>query len=325
MKYKDYYKILGVERDADLDAIKKAYRKLAHKYHPDVSKDPAGEEKFKEIADAYQTLKDTEKRTAYDQLGSHSPGQDFEPPPDWGKQFGQQFGDGQFSAEDIADNIDLSELFAGLAGRGRHAGRQGAAFKMPGQDYEVTAHITLDDASRGTTVDLNLAVPEYDAHGRAHRVERAFKARIPKGATDGQRLRLRGKGGKGYNGGPDGDLYLNIALHPHALYRVSGHDLYLDLPLTPWEAALGAVVEVPTLSGSVHLTVPPGTHAGQKLRLAKRGLPKPREGEGDLFAIVQIAVPTVLSARERALFKELADGSSFNPRGHFEQETGNAG
>jgi len=312
MKYKDYYEILGVARDADTDAIKKAYRKLAHKYHPDVSKDPAGEEKFKEIADAYQTLKDTEKRAAYDQLGRHQPGENFQPPPDWGKQFGDQ----QFSF----DEADLSDLFAGLSGGKRQAGRAGGSFRMPGQDYEVTAHISLDEACSGTMVELNLTAPEYDAHGRLHRVPRSFKARIPKGATDGQRLRLRGKGGKGMGGAPDGDLYLNIALHPHALYRVSGHDLYLDLPLTPWEAALGAVVEVPTPSGAVHLKVPPGTHAGQKLRLARRGLPKPREGEGDLYAIVQIVVPTVLSERERALFKELADGSSFNPRGHFEQE-----
>jgi curved DNA-binding protein len=312
MKYKDYYQILGVERDADGDAIKKAYRKLAHKYHPDVSKDPAGEEKFKEIADAYQTLKDPEKRAAYDQLGRHKPGQDFQPPPDWGKQYG----DTQFSFDDV----DLADLFAGLAGGGRRPGASGARFTMRGQDYEVTAHISLAEASRGTMVDLNLTVPEYDEQGRLHRVQRSFKARIPKGATDGQRLRLPGKGGKGAGGGPDGDLYLNIALHPHALYRVSGHDLYLDLPLTPWEAALGAVVVVPTLGGPVHLKVPPGTPAGQKLRLAGRGLPKPGAGEGDLYAIAQIVVPTVLSERERALFKELADGATFNPRGHFEQE-----
>ena len=317
MKYQDYYRILGIERDADIDAIKKAYRKLAHKYHPDVSKDPAGEEKFKEIADAYQTLKDPDKRAAYDQLGRHQPGQDFQPPPDWGKQFGD--GDTQFSFDDV----DLADLFAGLARGGRRAGGPGASFKMPGQDYEVTAHISLDDACRGTTVDLNLTVPEYDEHGRLHRVPRSFKARIPKGATDGQKLRLRGKGGKGAGGGADGDLYLNIALHPHPLFRVTGHDLYLDLPLTPWEAALGAVVEVPTLGGPVHLKVPPGTHAGQKLRLARRGLPKPGAGEGDLYAIAQIVVPTVLSERERALFKELAEGSTFNPRGHFEQEMKN--
>lgn len=317
MKYKDYYQILGVERDADGDAIKKAYRKLAHKYHPDVSKDPAGEEKFKEIADAYQTLKDPEKRAAYDQLGRHQPGQDFQPPPDWGRQFGgMPFGDKQFSFDDI----DLADLFAGLAGGARRAGRSGATFRMAGQDYEVTAHISLEEASRGTMVDLNLTVPERDERGRLHRVQRSFKARIPKGATDGQRLRLPGKGGKGAGGGPDGDLYLNIALHPHALFRVTGHDLYLDLPLTPWEAALGAVVQVPTLAGPVHLKVPPGTYAGQKLRLARRGLPRPGAGEGDLYAIAQIVVPTVLSERERALFKQLADGSTFNPRGHFEQE-----
>ena len=314
MKYKDYYQALGVERDADIDAIKKAYRKLAHQYHPDVSKDADAEAKFKEIAEAYQTLKDPEKRAAYDQLGRHQPGENFQPPPDWGKQYG----DTQFAFDDI----DLADLFAGLAGGGPR--RQGGAMRMPGQDFEVTAHITLENASRGTTVELNLALPEYDAQGRLHRVQRAFKARIPKGATDGQRLRLRGKGGKGANGGRDGDLYLNIALHPHSLYRVSGHDLYLDLPLAPWEAALGAVVEVPTLNGAVHLKVPPGTHAGQKMRLAGRGLPKPQEGAGDLYAIVQIVVPTVLSEHERALFKQMAEASNFDPRGHFKQEARNA-
>lgn len=315
MKYKDYYSALGVERSAGADEIKKAYRKLAHKYHPDVSKDPEGEAKFKEIAEAYKTLKDPEKRAAYDRLGSHQPGKDFQPPPDWGAQFGGS----DFAFEDV----DLSDLFAAFGGGRHRAGRRGGDIPVPGQDYEVTAHISLEDAYRGTVVELNLSVPEYDEAGRLHRVERALKANIPKGATHGQRLRLPGKGGKGLNGGRDGDLYLNIALHPHALFRVSGHDLYLDLPLTPWEAALGATVEVPTLGGAVSLKVPPGTSAGRKLRLAKRGLPKPRGGEGDLFAIVQIVVPTVLSEREQALFKELADGSTFNPRGHLEQEVHN--
>lgn len=315
MKYKDYYSVLGVERDAGADEIKKAYRKLARKYHPDVSKEPDAEEKFKAVAEAYETLKSPDKRAAYDQLGSHQPGQDFQPPPDWR----EQFGGAQFSFDDV----DLSDLLAGLAGGRRHAGRQGAKIPLPGQDYEVTAHITLEEAYQGTLVDLNLSVPEYDKNGRLRRVPRAFKARVPKGATDGQRLRLPGKGARGFNGGRDGDLYLNIALQPHRLFRVSGHDLYLDLPLTPWEAALGATVDVPTLGGPVRLKVPPGTHAGQKLRLARRGLPRPRDAEGDLYAIVQIVVPAVLSERERALFKELADGSAFNPRGHFEQEVRN--
>jgi curved DNA-binding protein len=312
MKYKDYYGVMGVDRKAGAEEIKSAYRKLARKYHPDVSKEPGAEEKFKELGEAYETLKDPEKRAAYDRLGSHRPGQEFRPPPGWE----QQFGDGRFSFDDI----DLADLFAGMAGGMHRAGRGAGKIQMPGQDYEVTAHITLEDAYRGTEVDLELAVPEYDENGFPHRVRRAFKARIPKGATDGQRLRLPGKGGKGLNGGRDGDLYLNIALHPHRLFRVSGHDLYLDLPLAPWEAVLGTTVQAPTLGGSVRLKVPPGTHAGQRLRLARRGLPKPHGGEGDLFAIVQITVPTAMSERERALFKELAEASAFNPREHFGEE-----
>jgi len=309
MKYKDYYEILGVKRDASNDDIRKAYRKLAHKYHPDVSKDPKGEEQFKAVAEAYQTLKDPEKRAAYDNLGRHRPGEEFSPPPEWGNQFGE----GGFSFDDV----DLSDLFAGLGGGRFRGGRRGGNRSAPGQDYEVTAPITLEDAYRGTELDLNLSVPEYDEQGRMRRVPLAFKARIPKGVTDGERLRLPGKGAKGLNGGPNGNLYLTIQLQPHALYRVTGHDLYLDLPLAPWEAALGASVDVPTLGGAVRLKVPAGTNTGQKLRLAKRGLPKRREGEGDLFAIVQIVVPPSLSDREKALFKDLADASRFNPRASF--------
>lgn len=312
MKYKDYYGILGVERSAGAEDIKKAYRKLARKYHPDVSKDPAGEEKFKEVAEAYETLKSPEKRAAYDQLGSYRPGQDFQPPPDWGKQFG----DSQFSFEDA----DLADLFAGLAAGRHRAGHGSGQIRMPGQDFEVTARISLEDAFRGTEVELNLTVPEHDEKGLLHRVPRTFKVRIPKGATDGQRLRLAGRGGKGLNGGRDGDLYLSIALRPHPLFRVSGHDLYLDLPLAPWEAVLGASVEVPTLGGPVRLKVPPNTHAGQQLRLSGRGLPKPDGKEGDLFALAQVVVPAATNERERELFKQLAEASTFNPRARFQQE-----
>src|SRR6185436_8309219 len=308
MKYKDYYEILGVKRDASNDDIRKAYRKLAHKYHPDVSKDPKGEEQFKAVAEAYQTLKDPEKRAAYDNLGKHRPGEEFRPPPEWGSQFGE----GNFSFDDV----DLADLFAGLGGGlFRSSGRRSRT--AAGEDYEVTAPITLEDAYRGTELDLNLSVPDYDEQGRMRRVPLSFKARIPKGVTDGERLRLPGKGGKGANGGPNGNLYLTIQLQPHALFRATGHDLYLDLPLAPWEAALGASVDVPTLGGAVRMKVPAGTNTGQKLRLAKRGLPKRREGEGDLFAIVQIVVPPSLSEREKALFKDLADTSGFNPRASF--------
>jgi curved DNA-binding protein len=312
MKFKDYYSILGVERTADDADIKKAYRKLARKYHPDVSKEADGESKFKEIAEAYQALKDTEKRAAYDQLGKHPPGQEFHPPPGWQQGFG--------GTPFAGDDVDLADLFASLRGGRHRAGQNGTNLSMPGQDYEVTVHITLEQAFHGTKVDLDLTMPEYDANGILHRAPHAFKARIPKGATDGQRLRLPGKGGKGFNGGRDGDLYINVVLHPHSLYRVSGHDLYLDLPLAPWEAVLGTTVQVPTPNGPVRLKVPPGTQGGQQLRLSKRGLPRPSTGEGDLFALVQIVLPALTNEQERTLFKQLADGSTFNPRGHFEQE-----
>lgn len=317
MKYKDYYAALGVPRDASAEDVKKAYRKLAQKYHPDVTKDPKGEERFKEIAEAYQTLKDPEKRAAYDQLGKgYASGQEFRPPPGWEERFraGGGGAPGGFSFEDI----DLSDLFEQFGARGRGPGGRGrAAMPIPGEDYEVAVHLTLEDALRGTQVDLQLQLPEYDAQGRMHRAAKTIKARIPKGATHGQRLRLRGQGGKGMNGGRDGDIYLDIALHPHPLYRPSGHDIYLDLPLAPWEAALGATVEVPTPHGAVNLKVPSGTAAGAKMRLAKKGLPKPDGGEGDLYAIVQIVNPTVLDDRERELFRQLGEASRFDPRGHF--------
>ena len=247
MKYKDYYEVLGVERTASAEDIKKAYRKLAHKFHPDVSKEKNAKEKFQELGEAYETLKSPEKRAAYDQLGSgFKPGQDFRPPPDWEQQFG---GGGQ-----SFDEADLADLFAGLSGR-----RPGGRFPMPGQDFEVAAPITLEQAAHGTEIELNLSVTEHDAAGVPRRVPHALRVRVPNGASDGQRLRIPGKGGKGFDGGRDGDLYLNISLKPHRLFRADGHDLYVDLPLAPWEAVLGASVEVPTLEGAVRLKVPAGT------------------------------------------------------------------
>ena len=319
MKYKDYYATLGVEKTASADEIKKAYRKLARKYHPDVSKEADAKEKFQDVSEAYETLKDAEKRAAYDQLGTYQPGQDFRPPPGWEGRFSE----GNFSFEDI----DLADLFASLGGGGargfRAGGRMRPDMPIPGEDYEVQARITLEQAYHGTMLDLNLQVPEYDEQGRMRRVPLTFTARIPKGVSDGERLRLPGKGGKGLNGGRDGDLYLNVSIAPHPLYRVSGRDIYLDVPLAPWEAVLGASVEIPTLGGPVRIRVKPGTQAGQQLRLAKRGLPKP-DAEGDLYAIVQIAMPPAPSEREQELYTQLSQASSFDPRAHFRTEPSDA-
>jgi curved DNA-binding protein len=299
MKYKDYYKILGVERGASEDEVKKAYRKLARKYHPDVSKELNAKERFQEVSEAYETLRDKEKRAAYDSLGSYRPGQDFRPPPDWFDRFGS----GQ--AEDLRD-VDLSDLFEqmGIFGRARGRGGFGRNVPIPGEDYELPVRISLEEAFRGTERSLAL-------NGGT------ITARIPKGATDGQRLRLRGKGGAGVHGGPPGDLYLLIVLEPHPLYKVRGHDLELEVPLAPWEAALGAQVEVPTLDARVTMKVPAGSASGQKLRLAGKGLPKPGGGAGDLYAVLDIVVPPTLSEREKQLYGELRAASKFNPRSRF--------
>ena len=296
MKYKDYYAILGVARGASEDEIKKAYRKLARKYHPDVSKEANAKEKFQEVSEAYETLRDKEKRAAYDSLGSFRPGQNFRPPPDWFDRFG-----GGSRAEDT-QGIDLGELFESMGLFGR-AGRRSRR-SLAGEDYEVLVRMTLEEAARGSERTVQTGGGE-------------FRARIPRGTTDGQRLRLRGKGGPGMNGGPPGDLYLQIALEPHALFRPSGHDLDIDVPLAPWEAALGAEVEIPTLEGRVTMKVPPGVKGGQKLRLAGKGLPKPDGGAGDLYAVLGIVVPGTLTEPERKLYEELRGASRFDPRARF--------
>jgi curved DNA-binding protein len=312
MKYKDYYATLGVARDASDDDIKRAYRKLARKYHPDVSKEPNAEERFKEVSEAYETLRDKEKRAAYDQLGRHAPGEEFRPPPDWGQGFGAgaaPHGPGGMSFDDI----DLADLFAGIAGA-----RAGArAGPMPGRDIEAQARIPFDQAFHGSEVELELAEIEIGDDGTLRRVPRRMRVRIPPGVIDGQVLRVPGKGGKGQRGGPDGDLYLDIQVEAHPLYRTEGLDLYLDLPVAPWEAALGTSIEIPTPAGRVSLKVPAGTRAGQKLRLGGRGIARADGRKGDLYAVVTLAVPTHFTERERSLYEELAKASTFNPRAHL--------
>jgi curved DNA-binding protein len=310
MKFTDYYAALGVERGASAEEIKKAYRRLAQKYHPDVSKEPGAEARFKEIGEAWQTLKDPDKRAAYDALGSRPQGEEFRPPPDWANRHG--------AGRQSFDDLDFADLFGHFGHFGQPGARRGGGGfsgrpAMPGQDFEVPVEISLEDAFRGTTLSLNLSLPEYDEQGNLRRVPHTVKTRIAPGAIDGQRLRLPGKGGKGFGDGRPGDLYLDITLKPHRLFRPSARDLYLDLPITPWEAALGATVEVPTLGGAVNLKVPAGTSSGRKFRLAGRGLPDPRGGAGDLFAVTQVVVPEA-GERELELYRQLAQGSNYNPR-----------
>lgn len=317
MKYKDYYAALGVERTASDEDIKKAYRKLARKYHPDVSKEKNAEEKFKEVAEAYQTLSDKEKRAAYDQLGRHRPGEDFRPPPGWETRFSHGGAEGvDLGGIDLGD---LFEMFGGGAGGARRSGGFGPRgnFASHGQNFEANAELSLEDAARGMELNLELAVPERLADGRVMQARRTIRVRVPKGATDGQRLRVPGKGGPGHNGGPPGDLFLNIRLKPHRLFKVAGHDLYLELPITPSEAVLGTSVEVPTLDGRVALSIRPGARAGQKLRVTGKGLARPGGSAGDLYCVLTIAVPTHPGEKEKALYEELGKISGFNPREHL--------
>ncbi|WP_198968633.1 DnaJ C-terminal domain-containing protein [Xylophilus sp. ASV27] len=323
MQYKDYYQTLGVARDASADDIKKAYRKLARQYHPDVSGEAASGEKFKEVGEAYATLKDPEKRAAYDALGQQPAGQEFRPPPGWnyGGARAAPGAEGAGFDPHAFDDLDLSDLFAQMgAARGGGFGARPDR-PVPGEDFDTEVAVSLEDAFHGTTLHMDLSVPEPDAQGRLRPVTRTLEVRVPPGAVQGQKLRLRGRGGKGRNGGRDGDIYLHVTIKPHPLFRASGHDLYLDLPLTPWEAVLGTEVEIPAPGGALLLTVPPGTRAGRKLRLAKRGLPRAGGVAGDILAIVQIDVPPHPSEREKQLMAELAKASSFNPRAHFAQET----
>jgi curved DNA-binding protein len=297
MKYRDFFQILGVARDASAEDIKKAYRRLARKYHPDVSKEANAEERFKEVAEAYEVLRDAEKRAAYDQLGSNwQAGQEFRPPPGW--QSGPRPGAGGFGGRDFSDFFE--SLFGGLGGRRGFAGMGG--FAAAGQDQTVSLDISLQEAYHGGQRSLQLQAPEQDSSGRVTTRTRTLNVRIPAGVTAGQRIRLSGQGGAGFGGGPKGDLYLEVTLRPHPLYQVQGRDLILEVPLAPWEAALGGKVEVPTLGGPVTLNIPANAHNGQKLRLRGRGLPG--QPPGDQFAMLRIVNPPADTDAARELFRD---------------------
>ncbi|MCB1876367.1 MAG: DnaJ domain-containing protein [Chromatiales bacterium] len=312
MEFKDYYTIMGVERGASQDEIKRAYRKLARKYHPDVSKEEDAEQRFKEIGEAYEVLKDPEKRTAYDQLGANwKAGQDFRPPPDWNQGF--EFRGGGFTG---ADAEHFSDFFESLFGKGfSRAGGRGGGFHARGEDTHAKVVVDLEDAYSSAVRTLTLKHTEVDASGRPQVKERTLNVRIPKGVRQGQHIRLAKQGGAGVGRGEAGDLYLEIEFRPHSLYRVEQKDVYLDLPLAPWEAALGATVTAPTPEGSVELKIPAGSQGGRKLRLKGRGIPG--DPPGDFYVVLQIALPAADSEAAKAAYRSLQKAVPFNPRAHL--------
>ena len=307
MEYKDYYKILGVERGASETDIKKAFRKLAHKYHPDVSKEKDAEAKFKDVNEAYQTLSDPEKRAAYDQLGQRRDGSNFEPPPGWGG-FGGAGASG-FGGFDFGDSgFDFSDLFS-------HMGASRARQPEAGEDLNAEVQITPEQAFNGTTVSLSLREPEAGADGRVRHVTKTLEVKVPAGTISGQRMRLAGKGGPGYNGGPNGNLYITINISEGGRFRVDGRDVYLTVPLAPYEAVLGTEAVIPTLSGGkISVKVPAGAKAGQKIRIAGKGFPNKKGAAGDMYLAISIVVPPAPTEEEKELYKRLSEVSTFNPR-----------
>jgi len=319
---------MGVERSATQDEIKRAYRKLARKYHPDVSKEADAEKRFKEVGEAYEVLKDPEKRAAYDQLGANwKAGQDFNAPPDWDAGFefsgGGFTGGAQHSNFNEADASAYSDFFESLFGQGfrqaggrAQGGQQRGGFSSKGSDHHAKILIDLEDAMNGATRSISLRVPDVDASGHVTTKERVLKVNIPKGIKQGQHIRLAGQGNPGMGQGAAGDLYLEIEFNPHSIYRVEGRDVYLDLPVAPWEAALGASVKAPTPGGVVDLKIKPGSANGAKMRLKGRGIPasSANNSPGDLYVILNIALPPANTAEEKAAYEKMRQTFNFNPR-----------
>lgn len=308
MEFKDYYQVMGVARDATEAQIKQAYRRLARKYHPDVSKEKDAEARFKDLGEAYEVLKSPEKRAAYDQLGKrHAAGEEFRPPPDWGTGF-EFSGAGAGVGE--SDYSDFFESLFGAAGRAR--GGRGAAHPGRGEDHHARVMLDLDASLQGGSRSFSLRVPEFDAQGRLALKERVLDVQIPKGILAGQSIRLAGQGSRPPGDGAPGDLYLEVEFRLHEHFRVDGRDLYLDLPVAPWEAALGAAVKTPTPGGVVDLKVPAGSHAGTKLRLKGRGIPAATPG--DFYVVLTIALPAADDEKARSAYRALAAALPFNPR-----------
>jgi curved DNA-binding protein len=295
MEYKDYYGTLGVQREASADEIRKAFRRLARKYHPDVSKEPDAEARMKEVNEAYAVLSDAEKRAAYDQLGQgYRPGEEFRPPPDWDAGF-------EFSHRDFQGG-DFSDFFAELFGR------MGA--QAHGRDHYAKVLLDVEDAFTGPTRQVALRVPKADAQGRVTLETRTLNVRIPVGVREGQLIRLAGQGAAA--GGKPGDLLLEVHFRPHGRFRVDGRDLHVDLPVAPWEAALGAVVPVALPAGELKVRIPAGAQGGRVLRVRGKGIPS--EPPGDLLLAIRVVLPSAEGEKARALYEQMARDLAFDPR-----------
>jgi len=306
MEYKDYYKILGVPRSASDQEIKRAYRRLARKFHPDVSDEPDAERRFKEMKEAYDVLKDAEKREFYDQFGADwKAGQQFQSRPGTGRDF-------SFQQSGFDQDADLGDLFESIFG-GRGGTRQSQSMRMDGDDVNARIAISLEDAFRGTTRQISIDAPEVDRRGRVTHKRRTLNVQIPRGVTAGQRIRLENQGSPGTgSGSQSGDLYLHVEFEPHPVYEARGRDIYIRLPVTPWEAALGQTVKAPTLAGPVDLKIPAGASTGKRLRLKGRGLPG--NPPGDEYVELTVVIPKNIDSEARSLYEKLGQVYDFNPR-----------
>lgn len=310
MEFKDYYEILGVKPEADKKDIKAAYRKLARKYHPDVNAEAGIAEKFKEVAEAYRVLKDPQKRAEYDELrryGGQRPGGDgFQPPPGWQSQ-GEEF-EGDFS--DFFNSI-FGNARQGSRAEGSRAGSQSQGFSFRGQDIEIELPMFLEDTLEAMEKPIQYRIPDY-GNNQGY-TTKSLKVTIPAGVSEGERIRLRGQGAPGQGDAPAGDLYLHVRLVPHPLFDVEGHNLIITVPITPWEAALGAKVPVPTLDGKINLSIKPNSQSGQRLRIKGKGL-RSKTGRGDLYAVLKVVMPETSTDEVKSLWESLSEKTSFDPR-----------
>ncbi|QIB64269.1 DnaJ C-terminal domain-containing protein [Kineobactrum salinum] len=313
MEFKDYYEILGVKPDAEVKDIKAAYRKLARKYHPDLNPAPEAEAQFKEVAEAWEVLQDAGRRAEYDELRRYGTGQGqergFQPPPGW--QSARQGEFHQFSG-------DFSDFFNSMFGGEFHDGRGGGR-ERSGQDVEIELPVFLEETLESSPKPLEYRIPVLE-QGQLREVKKSLKVTIPAGVRDGERIRVKGQGAPAPGGGPAGDLYLHVRLVPHPLFDVEGHNLLITVPIAPWEAALGAKVTVPTLTGKISLTIAPGSQAGQKLRIAGKGLVS-KTGRGDLYAVLKVVMPQTSSDKARTLWRSLAEQADFDPRAEWSKQS----